>query len=552
MLQYCDNLEELKIPTTKVNCNQLRKVIKPMEMLQSLDIPWTSEIHPLLLICGQLKELTVRMEAESCVTGAISSFEKDLDTWINKWVINGFQPQMLKVVVGQCIPLKKLIELWYLLNPRLPTGHTGCLELYSSVKVPMNLFPVLPDFKLQFGQSCSLPLVKPNKCGLLGLEELDIIFIDSNHHSEVTRKAVMIKLEDYILRSHFTADITGLSFVTQFDASRVHDTSLYSGHLEQLAMACPNLEHLNLLGNHNCLDRLQGLYAICTYCKNLQGLNIVGIVVEITQVLQLWKTLVDMKLTYLAIELEAITLIRWINYKIFRTKDKIEDNNSLFQECICLFQQCVSLKALEIHATYGSAKETRNLSVLSYFPSLVHCVVGDVPDNIEVVINSCSKLKYFVHTCWTSEFSCCLPVLNRNLEQLCIKAASIDRTLAIPNTFMQSVSAHGRLVHVVLCAGIFSSGGIITLISNSPELLTCHIYGFYIIDFRRQDVKTILKKKFANRKLFTCGSFLLTKVKRDGSFLNIDNLLIERRADIFSLWSAEWDMLHRHVNYRLL
>ena len=177
----------------------------------------------------------------------------------NEWI----SAQTLKVVVGQCIPLKKLVELWYLLNPQSPTGHTGCLELYSGLEVPMNLFPVLPDFKLQFGPSCSLPLVKPNKCGLLGLEVLDIIFIDSaNCHGEVTRKAVVINLEDYILRSHFTTDITGLSFVTQFDASRVHDTSLYSGHLEQLVMVCPNLEHLNLLGNHNCLDRLQGLYAI--------------------------------------------------------------------------------------------------------------------------------------------------------------------------------------------------------------------------------------------------------------------------------------------------
>jgi len=446
-----------------------------MEMLQSLDISWTIEIHPLLLICGKLKELTIRMEAESCIIGEVSSFEKDLDTWMYKWVMNGFQPQTLKVVVGQRIPLSKLVKLWHYLNPRSPIGHTGCLKLFSSLQVPMNLFPVLPDFKLQFGQSCSLPLVKPSKYGLLGLEVLDIIFIDSNHRGEATHKAVMIKLNDYILRSHFTTDITGLSFVTQFDASRVHDTSLYSGHLEQLVMVCPNLEHLNLLGNHNCLDRLQGLYAICTYCKNLQGLNIVEIEVEIDQVLQLWKILVDMKLTYLAIEIKAITLIKSIGKQIFKNKDKLKSYNGLFQECICLFQQCVSLKALEIHASYGSVKGTRNLSVLSYFPSLVHCVVGDVPDNIEAIINSCLKLKYFVHTCWTSEFSYRLPVLNRNLEQLCIKAPSVDHKTAIPDIFMQSVSAHGGLVHVVLCAGIFSSGGIITLISNSPELLTCHI-----------------------------------------------------------------------------
>ena len=450
--------------------------------------------------------------------------------------MHGFQPQTLNVVVIQCIPLVKLVELWHLLNPRSPTGHTGCLKLFSNVKVPMDLYPALPDFKLQFGQSCSLPRVKPSKYGLLGLEEMDIIFIDSDHGGKVIHKAVMIGLKDYILCDHFSRDITGLSFVTHFDASR--SLLLCPGHLEQLAIACPNLEHLNLLGNDACLDRLQVLYAISTHCKNLQGLNLLTLPVDdATQALQLWEILVDMRLTYLAIEHYMITNIRWVEDK--QAKEKM----------IHLFQECINLKALEIH--FDGRVKKRELSVFSNFPSLVHCIVGNMSNNVEVMINSCSKLKYFVHAGWNSKFSHKLSTKNNNLEELCIKSFHLD-TLSIPDIFMQSVSTHGGLVHVVLCAGTFSSGGIITLIGNSPKLLTFHIYAIRIKspnkDIILKDMEMILKKKFANRNLFTCGSFMLSK-STDGISFKIDNFFIERRTNIFSLWSAESSYSNCIVNY---
>ena len=399
----------------------------------------------------------------------------------------------------------------------------------------MDLYPALPDFKLQFGQSCSLPRVKPSKYGLLGLEEMDIIFIDSDHGGKVIHKAVMISLNDYILCDHFSRDITGLSFVTHFDASR--SLLLCPGHLEQLAIACPNLEHLNLQGNDACLDRFQGLYAISTHCKNLQGLNLLTLPVDdATQALQLWEILVDMRLTYLAIEHYMITNIRWVEDK--QAKEKL----------IHLFQECINLKALEIH--FDGRVKKRELSVFSNFPSLVHCIVGNMSNNVEVMINS-SKLKYFVHAGWNSKFSHKLSTKNNNLEELCIKSYHVD-TLSIPDIFMQSVSAHGGLVHVVLCAGTFSSGGIITLIGNSPKLLTFHIYAIRIKssnkDITLKDMEMILKKKFANRNLFTCGSFMLSK-STDGISFKIDNFFIERRTNIFSLWSAESSYSNCIVNY---
>ena len=95
----------------------------------------------------------------------------------------------------------------------------------------MDLYPPLPDFQLQFGQSCTLPFVEPSKCGLLGLEQ-DILLTDSTYCGKVVHKARMIMHIDDIER----VSVTGISFVTHFEGQ-----SLHSDHLEQLAIACPNL-----------------------------------------------------------------------------------------------------------------------------------------------------------------------------------------------------------------------------------------------------------------------------------------------------------------------
>ena len=77
----------------------------------------------------------------------------------------------------------------------------------------------------------------------------------------------MIRLNYGMRRSQFSSDITGgLIFVTQFDASRCD--SIHSGHLEQLVITCPNLDHLNLPGNDCCLENLQGLHNFLLAVKN--------------------------------------------------------------------------------------------------------------------------------------------------------------------------------------------------------------------------------------------------------------------------------------------
>jgi len=499
--------------------------------LRRLDILWPIDfIYQLTMhgtACFKLDELTIRaveMKKRYCVQITML-LGLSLYSWLGSWISVGFHPQVIKIVVGQRIPFRKLVEHWLRCNPDSPTGCTGCLKVFLSLKVPMNLHPALPDFQLQFGQSCTLPFVKPSQFGLLGLEEWDVSLTDSG---KVVRKAVMIGLRPDIERNHFSSDNTDLSFVTHFDASNCN--SIHSGHLEQLAKACPKLQHLNLRGNSHCLERLQAIVS----CKFLRGINLLGIsIMDVESYVHLWKMLVDMRLTYLAIEL--CVLIPW------------EDDGQNKEEIIDLFKKCFYLKAIEVHGQELCSKcgidhtqrKHYDLSILSNFHSLVHCIVGDIHSDIEALY-SCAGIKYLSISSQQSHFSWDEPsVQNKNLEQLCIKPNKSD-CMSIPDTFLQSVSAHGGLVHVVLCGGGFSGGGIIALIENSFNLLTCHIYTDNIrTDFglrcTMKTFKALLKMKFSLRKLFSQGSFDLCTLKHS-SLRDIDSFMVERNMDIVSLW----------------
>jgi len=73
---------------------------------------------------------------------------------------------------------------------------------------------------------------------------------------------------------------------------------------------------------------------------------------------------------------------------------------------------------------------------------------------------------------------------------------------------MDTVSAHGGLIHVTLFVHSMSNEGITTLIKNSPNLLT-----FGLHEKTRckrncfESLSAPLGMKFAHRKLFTSGSF---------------------------------------------
>ena len=123
--------------------------------------------------------------------------------------------------------------------------------------------------------------------------------------------------------------------------------------------------------------------------------------------------------------------------------------------------------------------------------------------------------------------------MNCYLEQLCIQSNSVD----ITDTFMESVSAHGGLVHVVLQGKSVTGDGVTALIENSPNLVTCHISAYHIcasalasagVYLNLTDFKMTLKKIFCNRKLFSFGIYYLAMVPHDS--LNVYN------TELTSIW----------------
>ena len=151
-----------------------------------------------------------------------------------------------------------------------------------------------------------------------------------------------------------------------------------------------------------------------------------------------------------------------------------------------------------------------------------------------MIVNNCAQLKYLIYSSNSSLFSH-LSVQHYNLEQLCIRLYNLNTS--IPDFFIQSVSAHGGLVHVVFSAGGFTGEGITALIENPLHLLTCHIYSNDIkssatgATLNTKDLTVTLKRKFCGRKLIICGSLNISKNKD-----KFDSVVVEHDMDVLSLW----------------
>jgi len=101
---------------------------------------------------------------------------------------------------------------------------------------------------------------------------------------------------------------------------------------------------------------------------------------------------------------------------------------------------------------------------------------------------------------------------------------------------MCTVSAHGGLVHVVLCGKSVTVKGVSILIENSPNLLTCYIYVSTIEGGTSSSMDGVvlrLKRKFSDAKLFCTERFHLSKPSIP---LRENDVLIENDTDLISLW----------------
>ena len=62
--------------------------------------------------------------------------------------------------------------------------------------------------------------------------------------------------------------------ITEFNFASAGGATCLSGHLEQLAIACPSLQRLSLENNCDCLRSLNDLCKVESLCHDLRGLNL--------------------------------------------------------------------------------------------------------------------------------------------------------------------------------------------------------------------------------------------------------------------------------------
>ena len=508
LLQYCGNVLRLSLPSAKLCLNQLRTVMQFMKKLQYLDILWASknDIKHLLLMVGYpingcaIKELTIREQVKD------SWFDEALHFLLNEWTALRLTPRTINIVTSvSSVLIRYVVGQWVHFGS---ADHIGYLNIYRCFTV--GFIPIPPMFQYQiFGPRAhclNLSFVLARNYGLLGLTDSDHILLTNRtiDNGDVLHKGTMsssVQLQGTPL------NIISIKFLTHFSAAGC--SFFYSGHLEQLAIVCPNLQQLDLRENVNCLSNLQGLCVIATVCQKLKGLNITGISVEeVENYVKLWEILVDLQLTYISIDLCCLLCF--------------EDDHTK-QIIIGLHQKCLKMKALESHCFINCTKcvENKQALQLSNFPLLTHCVTTHIND-----VNICERLKCL----WYTSENIWWPwsIANCNLQELCIESDQ----LALPHRFMDKISAHGGLVHVILNVNSVNLNGIATLIGNSPNLITCHVYIRWSSCYTTDFMSTL--KKYSERKLFLWGSYCL--LKGDMPTDEFHDLLVHGNLDLVSLW----------------
>ena len=515
-LSYCCNAVELSLPTTKLEPEQLGEIFVCMEHLQSLDIQWENDIRKMLEIVQHarvnLKELTIR---QMWVTYDVFD-DAEIEQWLNYWIVKGYVPPSLNCVIGyidnalEDMLLRKSYESMY----HSQTCACGLLKFFTSHKGPMDLVLVIPALQIEFGKTATLPLVNADICGFT--ESDSLLLTNTTHCNEVIYKASLRKTP---LSVHKNCTFDTFKSLSEFHALFC---DVHSDQLKRLAVVCPNLKRLNLEQCGDCLTSLQGLRSIANYCHNLQGLNLMRISANFVENhIQLWEILSDMELTHLAVDL-CILL------------PSVEDDKI---KLIGLFQKCKSLQALESLISCGRCTSTfvsSSLSILSHFSALVHFQYNEFcyhycPTALHDIISSCNQLKYLIFTEESMHRHYVTPSPVYTLEQLFIDSTYLD----LPNDFMDSTSAHGRLVHVVLYVRSVTTEGIMVLVTNSPNLLTFNAFldddVFELLD---QDLEANLKAKLSDRNLFKYGSYLVEKASSDMVLKH----KCEQHADLISFW----------------
>ena len=518
MMHCCPKVTHISLPRyTQLSLDYLEEIVHTMTYLEQLDVFISSIKYGLsprecYINYKQLLEVTTTSvnnltlkfdwdEGEDCFNYAWS-IEEVLYTLEDSIRNNHPLPSIINLLI--CYQELEGI-MWSDLEYCLPSSYTIAsieIGLYNIARVPMDLYPSVPLRKFQFGPAAKPPFIKLSDHDILGLDK-DIFYLSeySNYRLSVGPNC-KYSLADLVIDEHLHY-ISNFNSVSSVDFSKVN---IYPDHLEQLAIACPNLEQLNLRSAQNSLQSLRGLRAIVDTCQNLQGLNLVGIPVE--SCLLLWELLSSIKkLTHLGIDL---SMLIHINHNCYNAADK--------DKLICMLGNCNSLKALEVMQQKDCELclnvPSANDSLLGHFPSLVHVRISlTQTECTKNAITSFHQLKYlyynaefYIERAYTLD----LPSLsNCHLQELFVKSY-ID----LSASSAQVLSAHGELEQVILLVRSITTSAITTLISNSPNLMLLYIATMEPLcdengaSVDQEDCKDTVSRKFSDHKLLTAGDLI--------------------------------------------
>ena len=289
MLKHCKNVTHLSLPSFRGNFDRLKKIVHCVGNIQILDVLSTCTYHQHFTLASNLKELRLHTK--------IFRLQQCLEKWANF----NYVPEKLNILcptkfygvtssLRECISMLKTKPLQRISS----TGTSPWCSIYFT-----DYSATIPYVQLQVtDSSVIMSSVKASKYGILGLYGDMLHLTQGSYRGEKVQKALLAKADvDCVDTS-----IVSLTSVTYFDASNCD--SLFPGHLEQLSIACPNLQRLNLSYNSDCLNNLQGLQCLALNCKSLRGLSLKGIHLHEGKCsrIELWEILCSLRLTQLAIE----------------------------------------------------------------------------------------------------------------------------------------------------------------------------------------------------------------------------------------------------------
>ena len=346
---------------------------------------------------------------------------------------------------------------------------------------------------------------------------------------------------------YIDTSVTSLTSVTYFDAS--YWGCLHPGHLEQLSIACPNLQRLDLFGNSECLINLQGLHSLANNCKSLQALNLLRILVSDHEYdcLQLWEILCIMKLTdhELAIEAWMINVCDNRNSNLPLLSSRDSNVAIKRQKLIDMFQKYSNLEVLEVDVDidYCSLNgiSDNELSLVSHFPLVTSYRLCNLPNNNCYHTLKCIFGCKYLRCLFLSKS---LPgILSLSLEGHCSSLQQLyiySRDTVLTKTFTDALCAHGALEHVILCVKSITAGSISDIIEHSYNLVTFDITLCFRVFLKAQQKQLIaaLKIKFSKRKLFDSGYFAIRQVTYDSASEYVDDDSLLHKTNLLSVWDS--------------